>query len=170
LKHKGFGDKWIGWVRDILGSGTSSVFLNRVPSKVFHCRRRVRQGDPLSPLLFVLAADLLQTLINRAKDQGQINLPIPKRAGLDFFPYSYDDDILLVMEACPRQLMVLKDLLHSFSVSNRLKVNHNKLVMMPLNISEDKLDELSRVFDWQKGTFTFTYLGLPLGISKPNMH
>jgi hypothetical protein len=39
LQSKGFEDKRIGWIKEILGSATSSVLLNGIPGKVFHCRR-----------------------------------------------------------------------------------------------------------------------------------
>jgi hypothetical protein len=49
------------------------------------------------------------------------------------------------------------------------QVNYSKSVMVPLDISEDKLDVLATVFDRQKGNLSFTYLGLPLGTTKPNI-
>jgi retron-type reverse transcriptase len=97
LQHKGFGDKWCQWIRLILSSATSAVFLNGVLGSVFHCKRGVRQGDPLSPLLFVLAADFLQTIINKAMRDGFLTRPLPLTCSLYFPVIQYADGTLLIL-------------------------------------------------------------------------
>jgi hypothetical protein len=89
-------------MKSIFSSGTSSVLLNRTPGKLFHCRRGVRQVDHLSSLLFVFVADLLQSILNQAKERGLLHLPLPNGAETDFPIVQYADDTLLVLEACPK--------------------------------------------------------------------
>ena len=76
LEHLGFPAKWLGWTSSILTTGSSVVLLNGVLGKIFQCKRGVKQGDPLSPLLFVLAADFLQILINKAASMNLLKAPI----------------------------------------------------------------------------------------------
>jgi energy-converting hydrogenase Eha subunit F len=150
----------------ILSSGSSAVLLNGVPEKFFKCKRGVRQGDPLSPLLFVLAAELLQVLINKVVDIDLLKKPIPQLSD-DFPIVQYADDTLLLLQADARQLVFLKSLLHSFAESTGLHVNYRKSQMYPINVPHEKMTRLARMFGCDIGSMPFTYLGLPMGTTKP---
>lgn len=138
----GFPDRWTTWVQAILSSRSSAMLLNGVPGKNFHCKRGVRQGDPLSPLLFVLAAEILQYIVNGLKDKGILKLPIPQ-PHTDFPIVQYADDTLLVMQADARQLFCLKAILNTFADSTGLVVNFSKSLMVPINVSNDKMKILA---------------------------
>jgi hypothetical protein len=71
------------------------------------------------------------------------------------------------MEACPKQLFVLKSPLNTYVDSTCLKVNYPKSNMFPMNISQERLAHLAAIFNCQVGAFPFTYLGLLLSMNKP---
>lgn len=73
------------------------------------------------------------------------------------------------MEGCGRQLFTLKALLNSFAASTGLKVNFAKSMLVPINLSGEKTAHLAATFGCSIGSFPFTYLGLPLGLSKPSV-
>jgi hypothetical protein len=147
MEHKWFPNKWVQWIKGILGSGTSSVLLNRTHGKVFYCRRGVRQGDHLSPLLFVLAVYLLQSILNKAKEVGILKLLISVGYTSDFPIIQYTDDTLLIMEVCPRQLIVLRAILNTFAAYTCLKINYSKSNMFSINVSQERLQHLAATFN-----------------------
>jgi len=81
----------------------------------------------------------------------------------------YADDTLLIMQADARQLFFLKSLLKAFAESTGLHVNYRKSQMLPVDVSAEKMDLLAQTFGCSIGTLPFTYLGLPMGTTKPGM-
>ena len=128
----------------------------------------MRKGDPLSPLLLVLAADLLQTLVNNMLRNGEISLPVETH-DKDFPIAQYADDTLLIVPAVDSQLLALKEMLQDFHASTRLRENFHNSCILPINVDEAKTARLAPIFGCQIGTLPFTYLGLPVGTTKPRI-
>jgi hypothetical protein len=145
------------------------VLLNGVPGKPFKCKRGVRQGDPLSPLLFVLAADLLQYVVNCAASEGLLLHQLGNSFGGDYPIVQYADDTLLIMPANECQVTNLKNILGAFSASTGLKVNFAKSSIVPINVEPEKMVVLAAILDCHVGSMPFTYLGLPLGTTRSSM-
>lgn len=87
----------------------------------------------------------------------------------DFPILQYADDTLIIMEGCSNQLNHLKSILHTFAASTGLKVNYAKSMMVPINMTEERCNTLAQVFGCMVGQMPFTYLGLPLGLTKPKV-
>ena len=72
LEKMGFDRTWRGWIWSCLSSVEMSIIINGSPSKPFKMERGLRQEDPLSPFLFVLVADVLNKILNRAIQNGLV--------------------------------------------------------------------------------------------------
>jgi hypothetical protein len=98
LRVKGFSEKWCLWINEFVNKGSVGIKVNNKVGRFFQTKKGLRQGDPLSPLLFNLVADMLATLIARAQEEGQINALVPHlvEGGLSILQYA--DDTILFMD------------------------------------------------------------------------
>ncbi|RVW94823.1 DEAD-box ATP-dependent RNA helicase 39 [Vitis vinifera] len=70
LKQMGLGERWIKWIEWCISTVRYSVLINGSPSGFFQSSRGLRQGDPLSPYLFVIAMEVFSCLMRRAISGG----------------------------------------------------------------------------------------------------
>jgi hypothetical protein len=100
---------------------------------------------------------------------GLITRPIPRPPCADFSVIPYADDTLVIMKANAMQLLYLKALLGLFAESTGLKVKYYKSNMIPINMSTERLNHFVATISCKEGSLPFTYLGLPLGVTKPSL-
>lgn len=76
LDHIGFPLRWRDWLSAMLGSASTKVLVNGRPGRRICHARGLRQGDPLSPLLFVIVMEVLNAMIAKADRRGVLT-PLP---------------------------------------------------------------------------------------------
>ncbi|RVW27502.1 Transposon TX1 uncharacterized 149 kDa protein [Vitis vinifera] len=135
LHKMGFDSKWLGWMWSCISSAKFSVLVNGVPAGFFPSSKGLRQGDPLSPYLFVLGMEVLDALIRRA---------------------------IAVFRANKEHLTHLSWILLWFEAALGLRINLDKSEIIPIGVLEE-IEEMAVELGCRVGSLPSQYLGLPLG-------
>ena len=159
----GFADKWRGWVRQCVTTARMSILVNGTPCKPFKMERGLRQGDPLSPFLFVIMAEVLNKMLLKAEALGffkglEVGVGQVKITHLQFA-----DDTLIFCEPKMDFLVNIKRLLSIFQGFSGLTVNYAKSGLTVLGKDGQWAEEAAAALQCGLVELPITYLGVPLG-------
>lgn len=164
LRKLGFGSRWCNLICGLLSSSSTQVLLNGIPGETIKHRKGLRQGDPLSPMLFILVMDVLNLMFTRASCAGLLQplsrRPIQHRISL------YADDVALFLQPTAADITLSLRLLHLFGKASGLKTNVHKSNVLPIHCSEENLVTIQNILPCEVQNFPCKYLGLPLTIKK----
>lgn len=163
LQHMGFGRHWRNWISAILGTASTKILLHGVARRICHARG-LRQGDPLSPMLFVLVMEVINHTFCWLDNEGMLAQLGPvgtvQQASL------YADDLVLFVAPLDQDLRVLKSALQIFGAASGLFANLDKSIATPMHCSDNDITRVWHILDCRVEGFPSRYLGIPLSIFK----
>jgi retron-type reverse transcriptase len=113
-------------VENFTQGGNVNIKINDQLGSYSQTRKGLRQGDPMSPILFNIMADMLSILIARANEAGQVEGVIPHliQDGLSILQYA--DDTVIFMSHDVTKVINMKLILSTFEQLSGLKINFHK--------------------------------------------
>ena len=160
MQKLGFPEKWIERVMTCVTTTSFSILLDGKPYGNVFPSRGIRQGDPLSPYLFLLYAEGFTSLLAKAENDGKIHgasicKGTPKVSNLLF-----TDDSLLFCKATQNEVEVIS--LQTYANASRQCINFEKSsVFFSSNTSASQKQDILRVLGVQEVDRFDSYLGLP---------
>nr|GEX71075.1 RNA-directed DNA polymerase, eukaryota [Tanacetum cinerariifolium] len=158
LKKFGFENKWCAWIQSCLKSSRGSIIINGSPTEEFQFFKGLKQGDLLSPFLFILIMESLHLSFQRVVDVGMFK-------GINLSPLVnlshmfYVDDAVFVGQWCDGNINTLVHVLECFFQASDLRINMCKSKIMGVNVGEEKVKSAALKLGCLILNTSFSYLG-----------
>jgi hypothetical protein len=159
LRARGFGERMIGSIKNLVFGGSVNVLANGEESATFKAGKGIRQGDPLSPLLFNLVVDALTKMLSKAAGKGLVKGLLEQFRPGGILDLQYADDTLLFSSCDPKYLRNLKCVLMLFERVSGMKINFHKSELISMNFEEEYIHNAAHILSCP---LPVKYLGIPL--------
>lgn len=160
FRRFGFSNEWIQWVSSCIQTPRFSVLINGSPQGFFEQEKGIRQGDPLSPFLFIIMAEVLGRLIQRQRELGQwkgikITETVEPLTHLQFV-----DDTFLAGVASIEEANVMKETIELYGRISGQFINWKKSEIFFFNTPQNVKCRICRKLNIRMGLMPNKYLGI----------
>jgi hypothetical protein len=162
----GFPLRFINWVKECITSPRFSISINGTLVGYFKGAKGLRQGDPLSPYLFVIAIEVFSRIMGELTGSDPGFKFHPRCSKLQLTHLCFADDMLVFSEANSSSIKVVKAALLEFEKLFGLKANPSKSSLFCARISSRMKTILLDELQMEEGKLPVRYLGVPLVSSK----
>lgn len=145
------------------------INVNGERSNYFSTYRGLRQGDPLSPLLFNLVADVLGILLDKAVTKGHIKGVLDYLIPGGISHIQYADDTVIMVDGSVQSIRNLKLILYCFEWLTGLKINFHKSEVFVFGGSQQEKENMANMLNCSLGSLPLKYLGIPISNSHMGM-